>query len=84
MEHHHSQSQAAKHLTEGESITVQEMADSMGNKLREMVAKEKEQKQQAKDQRSMEIEREGMNRQLERRIVEEESNGKQLIKLQYI
>lgn len=84
MEHHHSQSEAAKHLTEGESITVQEMADSMGNRLQEMVSKEKDRKQQAKDQRSMEIEREGMKKQLERRVTEEDSYGKHFIKLQYI
>ena len=77
MNHHVSQSQAAKHLTEGESITVQEMADSMGDRLKEMVDKEKEKKQRAKDQRSLEMEKEGIQRKLERRLVEEEGHGNQ-------
>ena len=76
MNHHVSQSQAAKHLTEGEIITVQEMA-SMGDRLKEMVAKEKEKKQRAKDQRSLEMEKEGIQRKLERRLVEEEGHGNQ-------
>ena len=80
MKHQASQSQAAKHLTEGGSITVQEMADSMGDKLREMVAKEKEKKQKDKDQRSLEIEKEGIKRKLDRVLEEEEGYGNQNIK----
>ena len=77
MKHQVEQSQAAKHLTEGGSITVQEMADSMGDRLREMVAKEKEKKQKDKDQRSLEIEKEGIKRKLDRVLEEEESYGNQ-------
>lgn len=58
-------------------MTVQEMATSMGDKLQEMVANENERKQKAKDQRSLETEKEGIRKQLERRLVEEESYGKQ-------
>ena len=76
MKHQVSQSQAAKYLTEGTSITVQEMADKMGSRLHEMVVNEKEKKQRDKDQRSLEAEKEGIRRQLERRLVEEESPGK--------
>ena len=45
MKHQVGQSQATKQLTEGPSITVQEMADSMGDRLHEMVVKEKEKRQ---------------------------------------
>ena len=80
MKHQANQSQAAKHLTEGESITVQEMADSTGNRLRELVVKEKERKQRAKDQISLEIEKEGIKRKLDRVLEEEEGYGNQNIK----
>ena len=69
------QSQATKQLTEGPSITIQEMADSMGDRLREMVVKEKEKKQREKDLRSLETEKEGMRRKLERRLAEEDNYG---------
>lgn len=49
----------------------------MGDKLQEMVANEKERKQKAKDQRSLETEKEGIRKQLERHLVEEEGYGKQ-------
>ena len=58
-------------------MTVQEVATSMGDKLQEMVANEKERKQKAKDQRSLETEKEGIRKQLERHLVEEEGYGKQ-------
>lgn len=69
------QSQATKQLTEGPSITIQEMADSMGDRLREMVVKEKEKRQREKDLRSLETEKEGMRRKLERRLAEEDNYG---------
>ena len=69
------QSQATKQLTEGPSITIQEMADSMGDRLREMVVKEKEKRQREKDLRSLETEKEGMQRKLERRLAEEDNYG---------
>ena len=75
MKHQVGQSQATKQLTEGPSITVQEMADSMGDRLREMVVKEKEKKQREKDLRSLETEKEGMRRKLERRLAEEDNYG---------
>ena len=75
MKHQVSQSQATKQLTEGPSITVQEMADSMGDRLREMVVKEKEKRQREKDLRSLETEKEGMRRKLERRLAEEDNYG---------
>ena len=79
MKHQVNQSQAAKHLTEGPSITVQEMAESMGDRLKEMVVKEKEKKKREKDQRSLEVEKEGIKRKLERRLEEEDGHGKQFI-----
>ncbi len=69
------QSQATKQLTEGPSITIQEMADSMGDRLREMVVKEKEKRQREKDLRSLETEKEGMRKKLERRLAEEDNYG---------
>ena len=69
------QSQATKQLTEGPSITIQEMADSMGDRLREMVVKEKEKRHREKDLRSLETEKEGMRRKLERRLAEEDNYG---------
>ena len=75
MKHQVSQSQATKQLTEGPSITVQEMADSMGDRLREMVVKEKEKRQREKDLRSLETEKEGMRKKLERRLAEEDNYG---------
>ena len=75
MKHQVGQSQATKQLTEGASITVQEMADSMGDRLREMVVKEKEKRQREKDLRSLETEKEGMRRKLERRLAEEDNYG---------
>ena len=75
MKHQVGQSQATKQLTEGPSITVQEMADSMGDRLREMVVKEKEKRQREKDLRSLETEKEGMQRKLERCLAEEDNYG---------
>ena len=75
MKHRDNQSQAAKHLLEGPSITVQEMADSMGDKVRKMALKEKEKKQRDKDERSLETERDGIKRKLERQLVEEEEGN---------
>ena len=75
MKHQVGQSQATKQLTEGASITVQEMADSMGDRLREMVVKEKEKRQREKDLRSLETEKEGMRKKLERRLAEEDNYG---------
>ena len=75
MKHQVGQSQATKQLTEGPSITVQEMADSMGDRLREMVVKEKEKRQREKDLRSLETEKEGMRKKLERRLAEEDNYG---------
>ena len=75
MKHQVGQSQATKQLTEGASITVQEMADSMGDRLREMVVKEKEKGQREKDLRSLETEKEGMRKKLERRLAEEDNYG---------
>ena len=76
MKHQVNQSQAVKYLTKGASITVQEMADSMGDRLQDLVVKEKEKKQKEKDLRSLEVEKEGLRRQLERHLEEKESFGK--------
>ena len=84
MKHQVNQAQAGKHLTEGESITVQEMADSMGDRLRDLVVKEKEKKQKEKDLRSLEVEKEGLRRQLERRLEDEESFGKKIKRIMNI
>ena len=75
MQHHENQSGSAQHLTEGTTMTVQEMAISMGDKVQKMVAKDKEEKEKAKDRRSMEIEKEGIRKQLERRLDEEEKDS---------
>ena len=75
MKHRAGQSQATKQLTEGTSISVQEMADKMGDRLREIMVKEKETKQRKKDLRSLETEKEGIQRKLERRLAEEEGYG---------
>ena len=81
MKHQVSQSEGSKHLTEGTSITVQEMADSMGDKLRAMMVNDKEKKQRDKDLKGLETEKEGIRRKLERRLDEEDDYGNQFIKL---
>ncbi len=75
IEHQKSQLEAGERLTEGESITVQEAADSMGEKLRELVQKEKEQKRRAKEKRSCEIDRLAMKKTIERQQEEDTENS---------
>ena len=57
IEHQKSQLEAGERLTEGESITVQEAADSMGEKLRELVENENSKKDRVENNiRDVEVE----------------------------